>query len=96
MLAAGPEGLSYLDNGNPYRSKTHAIACRELALRHLRTEPYRPRTNGKAERFIQTLLGAGLRAPSTRPAESGSRLYPDGWIATTESDRTDPLGGSLR
>jgi transposase InsO family protein len=31
------------------------VACRELGLRHLRTRPYRPRTNGKAERFIQTL-----------------------------------------
>jgi transposase InsO family protein len=44
------------DNGNPYRSKLHAAACRELGLRHLRTRAYRPRTNGKAERFIQTLL----------------------------------------
>jgi transposase InsO family protein len=43
------------DNGNPYRSKLHAAACRELGVRHLRTEAYRPRTNGKAERFIQTL-----------------------------------------
>jgi transposase InsO family protein len=44
------------DNGSPYASKLHAIACRELGLRHLRTQPYRPRTNGKAERFIQTML----------------------------------------
>jgi transposase InsO family protein len=43
------------DNGNPYRSKLHAVACRKLGLRHLRTQAYRPRTNGKAERFIQTL-----------------------------------------
>ena len=43
------------DNGNPYRSKLHAAACRELGVKHLRTEAYRPRTNGKAERFIQTL-----------------------------------------
>ena len=43
------------DNGSPYRSRVHATACRELGLRHLRTQPYRPRTNGKAERFIQTL-----------------------------------------
>ena len=43
------------DNGSCYRSSVHAIACRELGLRHLRTQPYRPRTNGKAERFIQTL-----------------------------------------
>jgi transposase InsO family protein len=44
------------DNGSAYVSKAHAIACRELGLRHLRTQPYRPRTNGKAERFIQTML----------------------------------------
>jgi transposase InsO family protein len=44
------------DNGPAYRSSAHASACRRLGLRHLRTQPYRPRTNGKAERFIQTLL----------------------------------------
>jgi transposase InsO family protein len=44
------------DNGSPYLSTVHARACRELGLRHLRTRPYRPRTNGKAERFIQTLV----------------------------------------
>jgi transposase InsO family protein len=43
------------DNGPAYRSHVHAAACSELHLRHLRTRPYRPRTNGKAERFIQTL-----------------------------------------
>jgi transposase InsO family protein len=45
------------DNGSPYRSTVHAIACRTLGVRHLRTRPYRPQTNGKAERFIRTLLG---------------------------------------
>jgi transposase InsO family protein len=45
------------DNGSAYRSKLHAIACRTLKLKHIRTRPYRPRTNGKAERFIRTLLG---------------------------------------
>jgi transposase InsO family protein len=44
------------DNGSCYRSDVHRGALRELGLRHLRTRPYRPRTNGKAERFIQTLL----------------------------------------
>ena len=45
------------DNGSAYRSTIHAIACRALKIRHLRTRPYRPQTNGKAERFIRTLLG---------------------------------------
>jgi transposase InsO family protein len=44
------------DNGACYRSRAHAAACRELGLRHRFTKPYRPRTNGKAERFIKTLL----------------------------------------
>jgi transposase InsO family protein len=43
------------DNGSCYVSREHARACRTLGLRHIRTRPYRPRTNGKAERFIQTL-----------------------------------------
>ena len=43
------------DNGAAYRSNLHAITCRQLGIRHLTTQPYRPRTNGKAERFIQTL-----------------------------------------
>ena len=45
------------DNGAGYISILHALACRALGLRHLRTRPYRPRTNGKAERFIRTMLG---------------------------------------
>jgi len=45
------------DNGGAYRSTIHAIACRALGIRHLRTRPYRPQTNGKAERFIRTMLG---------------------------------------
>jgi len=44
------------DNGSGYISTAHAIACRALSVRHTRIRPGRPRTNGKAERFIQTLL----------------------------------------
>jgi transposase InsO family protein len=44
------------DNGSCYVSHAHKAALGELGLRHLRIKPYRPRTNGKAERFIQTLL----------------------------------------
>jgi len=45
------------DNGSAYRATIHALACKALGIKHLRTRPYRPRTNGKAERFIRTLLG---------------------------------------
>ena len=44
------------DNGSAYRSAAHALACRAMGIRHIRTRPYRPRTNGKAERFIRTML----------------------------------------
>jgi transposase InsO family protein len=44
------------DNGSCYRSRAFAKACRTLRIKHIRTKPYTPRTNGKAERFIQTCL----------------------------------------
>ena len=44
------------DNGSCYRSRAFAKACQHLKLKHIRTKPYTPRTNGKAERFIQTSL----------------------------------------
>jgi transposase InsO family protein len=44
------------DNGPAYRSHLHAAACRTLGIRHIFTRPYTPRTNGKVERLIQTLL----------------------------------------
>ena len=44
------------DNGAPYKSTAWATWCADHDIRHLRTRPYRPRTNGKAERFIQTML----------------------------------------
>jgi transposase InsO family protein len=61
------------DNGPGYRSVAHAVACRALRIKHLRTRPYRPRTNGKAERFIRTLLagwayGAIYRSSAEREA----------------------------
>jgi transposase InsO family protein len=46
------------DNGSCYRRSFHSVVCSELGLKHTYTRPYRPRTNGKAERFIQTLINA--------------------------------------
>lgn len=58
------------DNGAAYKSYDFAAACRTHRLRHLRTRPYRPCTNGKAERFIQSALREWLYAkPYTRSAE---------------------------
>jgi transposase InsO family protein len=44
------------DNGSCYRSRAFARACKRLRIKHIRTRPYTPQTNGKAERFIQTAL----------------------------------------
>jgi transposase InsO family protein/transposase-like protein len=69
------------DNGARYRSAIHALACRTLGLRHLRTRPYRPRTNGKAERFIRTLLtGWAYGAIYGSSAERATAL--EGWLWT--------------
>jgi transposase len=65
------------DNGSAYRSTVHAIACRAIGIRHLRTRPYRPQTNGKAERFIRTMLGG----------------WAYGAIYATSAERTAALGG---
>jgi transposase InsO family protein len=67
------------DNGSAYRSTIHAIACRALGIRHIRTRPYRPQTNGKAERFIRTLLGG----------------WAYGAIYTSSAERTAALAGWL-
>jgi transposase InsO family protein len=44
------------DNGSCYKSFAFRRSCTRLGLKHIRTRPYTPKTNGKAERFIQTLL----------------------------------------
>jgi transposase InsO family protein len=67
------------DNGSAYRSAIHAIACRALRIRHLRTRPRRPQTNGKAERFIRTMLAEWAYAA----------------IYATSSERTAALDGFL-
>jgi len=65
------------DNGAGYISTPHAIACRALGVRHTRIHSGRPRTNGKAERFIQTLLNewAYVRLHGSSP-ERRSQLAP--------------------
>jgi len=69
------------DNGACYRSTIHAFACRALGIRHLRTRPYRPRTNGKAERFIRTLL-AGWAYGAIYGSSRERTQALDGWLWT--------------
>ena len=67
------------DNGSAYRATIHAIACRALGIRHLRTRPRRPQTNGKAERFIRTMLGGwAYGAIYGTSRERAAAL--DGWL----------------
>ncbi len=71
----GRTAVSSPDNGAGYRSKLHRKACEQLGIRHLFTRPYRPRTNGKAERFIRTLLaGWAYKRPYNTSAERRAAL----------------------
>jgi transposase InsO family protein/transposase len=74
------------DNGSSYRSLVHAIACRALGIRHLRTRPYRPQTNGKAERFIRTLLGGWAYGAIYRDSSERTAAL-DGWLWTYNHHR---------
>jgi transposase InsO family protein len=67
------------DNGSAYISARHALACRALHIRHSRTRPYRPQTNGKAERFIRTLL-AGWAYGGVYGSSQERTGALDGWL----------------
>ena len=74
------------DNGSAYRSKLFASAIARAKVRHIRTRPYTPRTNGKAERFIQTSLREWAYArPYTSSAERADAIGP--WADTYNRDR---------
>ncbi len=82
------------DNGSGYRSHAHRAACRRLSLRHLLTEPYRPRTNGKAQRFIRTLV-EGWAYGGVYRTNSERRLALPGFIDYYNTKRPHrALGGS--
>jgi transposase InsO family protein len=67
------------DNGSAYIAVTHALACRRLKIRHLRTRPRRPQTNGKAERFIRTAL-AGWAYGAIYGSSRERTAALDGWL----------------
>ena len=75
----GRTRVSCPDNGAAYISIAHAIACRRLKIRHLRTKPYRPQTNGKAERFIRTML-AGWAYGAIYGSSRERTAALDGWL----------------
>jgi transposase InsO family protein len=67
------------DNGGAYIAVAHALACRRLGIKHLRTRPYRPQTNGKAERFIRTLLTGWAYGAIYRTSHERTAAL-DGWL----------------
>ncbi len=81
------------DNGSAYRSHAFRGRLKELGIRHIRTRPYTPKTNGKAERFIQTSLREWAYArPYPSSAARGQALTP--WIADYNHSRPhSALGG---
>jgi transposase InsO family protein len=83
------------DDGSSFRSRRYAKALRRLRIRHLRTRPYTPRTNGKAERFVQTSLRewAYARAYNTsdeRAAQLPIWLHRYNWHRPHGSLRSKP------
>jgi transposase InsO family protein len=69
------------DNGAAYRSRQFAQACSDLGLKHRFTRPYTPRTNGKAERFIQTALREWAYAHTYQNSQQRSQQLPI-WLHT--------------
>ena len=67
------------DNGSPYVSRPWAMWCAMHHIEHLRTRPYRPRTNGKAERFIQTMLREWAYPITYRTSDQRARALP-AWL----------------
>jgi transposase InsO family protein len=67
------------DNGSAYISTIHALGCRTLGIRHLRTRPRRPQTNGKAERFIRTMLAGWAYGAVYRSSHERTAAL-DGWL----------------
>ena len=74
------------DNGSAYKSAVHGIACKALGVRHLRTRPRRPQTNGKAERFIRTMLGGWAYGAIYRDSAERTAAL-DGWLWTYNHQR---------
>ncbi len=95
------------DNGSAYVSAIHALACLSLGIRHSRTRPYRPQTNGKAERFIRTLTNSWAYGAIYRSSHERTAAL-DGWLwhynhrrrhsalgHQPPASRTNPLGSYI-
>ena len=74
------------DNGSCYVSRRFRQACKRRGLRHLRTKPYRPQTNGKAERFIQTMLMGWAYKRAYRTSNQRTKALP-AWLRYYNHER---------
>jgi transposase InsO family protein len=89
------------DNGSPYLSTAFKEACRIMGIRHLRTRPYTPRTNGKAERFIQTALrewayACAYRSSAQRSAALQRWMHHYNWHRPHSALQSQPPISALR
>jgi hypothetical protein len=82
------------DNGSAYRSTIHAIACRTLGIRHLRTRPYRRRPTAKPNDSSAPCSAAGPTARSTAQAPNAPPRSPGGSTSTIAADHTAPSATS--
>ena len=76
------------DNGSCYKAFAFRDACRDLAIKHIRTKPYTPKTNGKAERFIQTALREWAYAQAYPTSDRRASSFRSGCTNTTGIART--------
>lgn len=89
------------DNGPAFISRRYAKALRLLNIRHKRTRPYTPKTNGKAERFVQTSLrerayAKAYEASDQRRSEVGAFLFRYNWYRPHMSLKAKPPISRLR
>jgi transposase InsO family protein len=82
------------DNGGCYRSRAWAHACRELGIKHRRTRPYRPQTNGKIERFHRTMSAEWAFSQHYR-SEAARRSALRAWIHTYNHHRQHSAIGKV-
>lgn len=83
------------DNSACYRSRSFRRLVRRLGMRHLRTRPYTPRTNGKAERLVQTSLREWAYACSYASSEHRARAFM-GWLHPYNWHRPTPASATNR
>jgi hypothetical protein len=89
-VAVAATAVSSPDYGSAYRWAVHALACRAMGIRQLRTRVYRPQTNGKAEHFIRTMLAGWAYGAIPATARNAPQPLTAGYGHTTIAADTQP------